>query len=58
MNQVSDSKGGRLMIFRDSEWTSVCNNKFGPNEAMVACRVMGFDTGKIFGTKGSTEACE
>ena len=34
---------GRLEIFVNEEWGTVCDDGWGNNEAIVACRQMGFD---------------
>ena len=42
--QVSDlpSRSGRLEIYLNSEWGTVCDDGFGITEANVACRQLGF----------------
>ncbi|VDI54376.1 cubilin [Mytilus galloprovincialis] len=32
-----DVDRGRLEIYHDGQWGTICNNDFGPNEAKVAC---------------------
>ncbi|XP_025100419.1 deleted in malignant brain tumors 1 protein-like isoform X3 [Pomacea canaliculata] len=39
------SQAGRLEIFFNGEWSTVCNKQFGQEEAEVACRMMGFKSG-------------
>ncbi|XP_025103080.1 deleted in malignant brain tumors 1 protein-like [Pomacea canaliculata] len=39
------SQAGRLEIFFNREWSTVCDNQFGQKEAEVACNMLGFKTG-------------
>ena len=41
---------GRLEIFLQGEWGTVCNDGFGPTEADVACRQLGFTSVEDFGS--------
>ena len=41
--QVSPaSRSGRLEIYLNSEWGTICDDGFGITEANVACRQLGF----------------
>ena len=40
----SNSTIGRVEICINHAWGSVCNSKFGTNEALVICRQLGFST--------------
>ncbi len=40
----SNSTFGRLEICINSAWGSVCNSRFGTNEALVVCRQLGFSS--------------
>lgn len=43
---------GRLEILFDEEWGTVCDDAFGAEEALVACRQLGFETGvPVFGSQ-------
>lgn len=37
------SEAGRLEIFFNREWSTVCNLGFGNNEAQVACKMLGYE---------------
>nr|KAG5696355.1 hypothetical protein BaRGS_028350 [Batillaria attramentaria] len=37
----SDEYEGRLELFRDGQWGTVCGEDFDQNDAMVVCRMMG-----------------
>lgn len=47
------SNSGRLEIFNDGEWGTVCDDSFGSNDARVACRQLGFSDYSIYGSVGS-----
>lgn len=47
---------GRLEVYM-GQWGSVCNSKFTDKAAHVACRQMGFLTGKVMGSPGETGFC-
>lgn len=34
---------GRLEIFFNDEWSTVCQDEFGKSEMKVACRMLGFN---------------
>ncbi|XP_025103062.1 deleted in malignant brain tumors 1 protein-like [Pomacea canaliculata] len=38
------AKAGRLEIFYDGTWYTVCDRGFGQQEALVACRMLGFNS--------------
>ncbi|XP_025103049.1 A disintegrin and metalloproteinase with thrombospondin motifs adt-1-like isoform X4 [Pomacea canaliculata] len=38
------AEAGRLEIFYDGEWNTVCREGFGQEEALVACRMLGFNS--------------
>ncbi|XP_025102135.1 deleted in malignant brain tumors 1 protein-like isoform X2 [Pomacea canaliculata] len=38
------AEAGRLEIFHDGTWNTVCNYRFGQKEALVACRMLGFNS--------------
>ncbi|XP_025103069.1 deleted in malignant brain tumors 1 protein-like [Pomacea canaliculata] len=38
------AEAGRLEIFYDGDWNTVCDDGFGQEEALVACRMLGFNS--------------
>ena len=40
---------GRLEIYMQREWGTVCGNSFGGMEANISCRQMGFNFASHFG---------
>lgn len=40
---------GRLEIFLQDQWGTICSNGFGELEASVACRQLGFSDVQEFG---------
>ncbi len=40
---------GRLEIFINARWGSVCNDEFSSPDADVACRYLQYDTSTTFG---------
>ncbi|XP_025103139.1 deleted in malignant brain tumors 1 protein-like [Pomacea canaliculata] len=42
-----DGNGGRLELFHNGEWNSVCGDGFGIQEARVACRMLGFNSSAL-----------
>ena len=42
MNTGSTRFGGRLELYFNSRWGTVCDDSWGPSNAAVACRQMGF----------------
>ena len=47
---------GRLEFYMGS-WGSICNSKFSDKAANVACRQMGYLSGKLMGTTGQMSFC-
>ena len=44
------STAGRLEIYLNGEWGTICNNSFGRNEAILACNQLGYETYQEIGT--------
>ncbi len=47
------SPSGRLELFYDDQWGTVCDDNFSPNDARVACRQLGYDDYTNYGRVGT-----
>ena len=47
------STAGRLEIYLNGEWGTICDDGFGHDEAILACNQLGYETYEEFGTVGS-----
>ena len=47
---MSTSERGRLEVYYNESWTTVCADSFGPEVATVACRQLGYGSYSEFDT--------
>ena len=50
---VGSDHEGRLEIYLDSEWGTVCNDFFGQDEADVVCHQLGYEDADDYGSATS-----
>lgn len=53
VNSGTSSYSGRLEVYYNFQWGTVCTDSFGIEEAIVACRQLGFITYSFYGHVGS-----
>ena len=49
----SSSNSGRLEIYHNGKWRTVCEHSFGQTEANVACRQLGYESASSYGRVGT-----
>lgn len=52
---VGTASEGRLEIFHDSQWGTICDDLFDEVDALVACRQLGFSGGSSFTAGGGAD---
>lgn len=50
---ASNSPAGRLEIYHNGEWGTVCENGFNQTDANVVCQQLGYDRASRYGNAGS-----
>ena len=51
-NNTNGVSGGRLEVFFNGVWGTVCDDEFDVNDADVACRQLGFSRSLNFNSVG------
>ena len=51
-NTSNFASAGRLEIYLNGRWGTVCDNGFGQEEATLACNQLGYASYETFGTVG------
>ena len=45
---TNDSREGRVEVFYNNQWGTICDDHFGRKEARVVCRSLGYDNTYVF----------
>uniref|UniRef100_A0A2C9M1F3 SRCR domain-containing protein n=2 Tax=Biomphalaria TaxID=6525 RepID=A0A2C9M1F3_BIOGL len=55
MSGVGDATGGRVEIFANSQWGTICDDHWDDNDAKVVCHMMGFSRENAKATSQSNQ---